>query len=77
MGLKIKLDDKEYEVENLTDQVKGALTSLKFTDKRIQELNNMQKLLLSAKSNYVESLKQEMLSSKAGLLFDVVCHVCL
>lgn len=70
MGLKIKLDDKEYEVENLTDQAKGALTSLKFTDKRIQELNNMQKLLLSAKSNYVESLKQEMLSSKAGLLFE-------
>ena len=66
---KIKFDDKEYEVENLSDQAKAALASLQFTTTRIQELSNMQKLLLSAKNNYVENLKQEMLSSKAGLLF--------
>ena len=69
MGQKIKLEDKEYDVENLSDQAKAALTLLHFTNTRIQELNNMQKLLLSAKNSYVESLKQEMLSSKAGLLF--------
>jgi hypothetical protein len=69
MGQKIKLDDKEYEVENLSDQAKAALASLQFTNTRIQEINNMQKLLLSAKNNYMESLKQEMLSSKSGLLF--------
>ena len=67
---KIKFDDKEYEVENLSDQAKAALASLQFTTTRIQELSNMQKLLLSAKNNYVENLKQEMLSSKAGLLFE-------
>ena len=66
---KIKFDDKEYEVENLSDQAKAAFASLQFTTTRIQELSNMQKLLLSAKNNYVENLKQEMLSSKAGLLF--------
>ena len=66
---KIKFDDKEYEVENLSDQAKAAFASLQFTTTRIQELSNMQKLLLSAKNNYVENLKQEMLLSKAGLLF--------
>ena len=69
MGQKIKIDDKEYEVENLSDHGKAALVSLQFATKRLQELNNMQALLRRAKNSYVESLKQEVLASKAGLLF--------
>ena len=70
MGQKIKLDDKEYDVENLSDQAKAAVTSLQFTNTRLQELNNMQALLQRAKNSYVKSLKQEMLSSKSGLLLE-------
>ena len=68
MGQKIKLDDKEYDVENLSDQAKAALALLQFATTRMQELNNMQALLQRAKKSYDESLKQEMLSSKAGIV---------
>jgi hypothetical protein len=66
----IKLHDKEYEVENLSNQAKVTLASLQFANTRMQELNNMQALLHRAKNSYVESLKQEVLASKSGLLFE-------
>ena len=69
MGQKIKLDDKEYEVENFSEQAKATIASLQFANTRMQELSNMQALLQRAKNSYVESLKQEVLSNKAGLLF--------
>ena len=70
MGQKIKIEDKEYDVENLSDQGKATLVSLKFATTRMKELANMQALLMRAKNSYVESLKQEMLSSKAGFLLE-------
>ena len=69
MGQKIKLDDKEYDVENLSDQAKATLASLQFATTRMQELTNMQALLQHAKKSYLDSLKKEMLSSKSGFLF--------
>ena len=70
MAQKIKLDDKEYEVESLSDEVRAKLNLIQFTTKREQELTNMQALLQRAKNSYIESLKQEILSKKAGFLFD-------
>lgn len=68
MGQKIKLDDNEYDVENLSDQAKQTLAALQFATMRMQELINMQALLQRAKESYSKSLKQEMLSSKSGLI---------
>ena len=42
MGQKIKLDDNEYEVENLSDQAKITLASLQFATTRMQELKRIQ-----------------------------------
>ena len=70
MSQKIKLDDKEYNVSDLSDRGKATLASLQFTTQRIQELINMQALLVRAKNSYMESLKKEMLSQKAGFLID-------
>lgn len=70
MGEKVKLDDNIYEVENLSNQAKATLASLQFATSRMQELNNMQALLQRAKNSYVESLKNELLSSKAGFLLE-------
>lgn len=70
MSKKFKLDDKEYEVDNLSDASKKTLLSLQFTSERLQELNNMKALLQRAKNSYVDGLKKEMLSHKAGYLFD-------
>ena len=69
MGQKIKLDDKEYDIEQLSQAGQTQLTALKFVTERIKELNNHQALLQRAKNSYVDSLKKEMLSDKAGFLF--------
>lgn len=69
MGQVIKLHDKEYDVENLSDQAKATLASLQFAAVKLQELNNLKSVLQRAKNSYIESLKQEMLSDKAGVLF--------
>ena len=68
MGQIIKLHDKEYDVENLSDQAKATLASLQFATVKLQELNNLQAILQRAKNSYIETLKQEMLSNKAGFL---------
>ena len=70
MSQKIKLDDKEYDMSDLSENAKATLASLQFATQRIQELNNMQALLVRAKNSYVEGLKREMLSSKAGYLLE-------
>ena len=70
MGQKIKVEDTEYDADNLSDQGREIFLLLKFATTRVKELNNMQALLQRAKNSYVESLKQEMLSHKAGLLLE-------
>jgi hypothetical protein len=68
MAQKIKLEDKEYDVDSLSEGARAKLASLQFTTQKIQELTNMQALLQRAKNSYIETLKREMLSSKAGFL---------
>ena len=68
MGQKVKLDESVYDVENFSNEAKATLASLQFATTRIQELNNMQAILQRAKNSYVESLKQEVISDKAGFL---------
>lgn len=70
MAQKIKLGDKEYDAANLSEQGKAVLNLLQFSTQKLQELNNMQALLQRAKNSYIESLKQEILSQKAGYLLD-------
>ena len=65
----IKLDDKEYKVEDLSEKAKKTAASLQFTNSKIQEITNMNALLQCAKNTYIEKLKMEMLSSKTGFHF--------
>lgn len=67
---KVKLGDQEFEVDKLSDKGKATLASYQFATQRTQELVNMQALLQRAKNSYIESLKQEMLSQKAGYLLE-------
>ena len=69
MTEKIKLEDKEYAIDDLTDIAKATLTSLQFVNNRLQELNNLQAVLQRAKYSYTDSLRKEILSDKAGLIF--------
>ena len=65
----LKVDDSEYDINTLSDDIKAKLALMQFAKKREEELVNMQALLQRAKNSYIESLKKEMLSNKAGFLF--------
>jgi hypothetical protein len=65
----IKIGDIDYDVDNLSSEAKVKISSIQFIDKHVGELTNMQALLQRAKKSYVEGLKLEMLSEKAGFLF--------
>ena len=66
----IKIDDKEYETENLSDSTKAIVALLQFANMRIQELDSTRALLSRARNSYVEGLKREVLSKKAGIAFE-------
>ena len=70
MGRKIHLDGKEYDSDQLSDVGLGILSLFSFVVAREEEVTNNLALLKCAKNSYIRSLKKEMISSKAGLLFD-------
>jgi hypothetical protein len=69
MGQTINLGDKKYERDDLSNDARATLVAIKFIDSRIEELTNIEALLQRAKNSYIDSLKKEMLSNKAGYLF--------
>lgn len=70
MSQKIKIDDIEYELDNLSDRAQKAFKALQFVTTRQKELDNMRILLRRAKNSYVDGIKKEMITNKAGFLFD-------
>ena len=66
---KIKLDDKEYDVAELSEKARKLTLELQSVTGRIQETNNMIAILNKAKRAYIAELKSEMLSAKAGFDF--------
>ena len=67
---KIQLDDKEYDVVKLSDRAKKLTHDLQDVSARIQVSQNMVAVLTKAKRAYIEELKSEMLSAKAGFDFE-------
>ena len=70
MSPKIKIDNVEYELDNLSDKAQKAFKALQFVTTRQKELDNIRILLQRAKNSYVNGIKKEMISNKAGFLFD-------
>ena len=70
MVKKLTFDDTEYEYDKLTEHAKAAIKSLKFSERRINELCNIRALLERAKKSYIDSLKKEMISDKAGIVLE-------
>ena len=69
MAQKIKIDNYEYDIDNLSDTAQKVVELLRGLDQVINEKNNMSALLVRAKKAYIEDLKSEMLSQKAGFDF--------
>ena len=70
MGQKIQLDDREYDIENMTERAKAAVKDIQFINFRLQHLENMKAILTRAKISYIETIKQEIISNKAGIILD-------
>lgn len=70
MTQKINIDDKEYDLSELSESTRAQIESLEFVDEKLTELRNMHALLQRAKNSYLESLKKEVISNKAGFLLD-------
>ena len=70
MAEKIKLDDEEYSLHDLSELQKEKVLTLQFVSARMEELRNHKAILQRAKNSYLESLKREMIAGKGGLLFE-------
>ena len=63
---KIKIDDKTYTDEQLDDEGKAQLAASQFLAKKIIELNSLVAALHTAKNAYINQLKNDVISAKAG-----------
>ena len=62
----IKIDDKEYDFDQLPDSAKGQLASLQFVDAELQRLNAQTAVLQTARMAYAKALS-ELLAAKAAI----------
>lgn len=61
----IKIDGKDYELDNFSDEAKGQLASLQFVDTELQRLVAQTAVLQTARMAYSKAL-QEALPSLSG-----------
>jgi hypothetical protein len=66
----IKIDGEELNLDTLSENGTKILQLLQFSSAKIDELNNVLALLRKAKKGYIDTLKKEMISQKAGYLLD-------
>jgi len=53
----IKIDNKEYDVDTLSDECKGQLASIQFVDQELARLQAQAAVLQTAKAAYLQGLK--------------------
>lgn len=70
MSKKIQIDGKDLEIESLSKKAKETLLSIQFAENKMMELKNLNAIFQRAKNSYVDSLKKEMITKKAGLMLD-------
>ena len=61
----IKIDDKDYDLDTLSDDAKAQLQSLQFVDSELQRLTAQTAVLQTARIAYSKAL-QQALPSLAG-----------
>ena len=63
---KIKIDDKQYNLDDLSDSAKTQLKNIQFVDAQIQQLNNEWAVADTARIGYTRALKAELETDKAN-----------
>ena len=56
----IKIDDKEYELDTLSDDAKAQLTSIQFVDAEIERVNAQTAVLQTARMAYAKALSDAL-----------------
>ena len=56
----IKIDDVEYDTDTMSDDAKGQISSLQFTEAQIVRLRNEIAVAETAKMAYINGLKAEL-----------------
>ena len=67
---KIKLEDAEYDVEELSPGQLEYINKLKQIQNSLQERKYTLAIFAKAKKAYIDELKSEILSAKSGIDFD-------
>ena len=62
---KIKLDDVEYDTDDMSDNAKAQLASIQFNEAHINRLKNELAIADTAKIAYVNALKRELEAADA------------
>lgn len=64
--LNIKIDGKDYNFEDLSDEAKAQLASLQFVDSELQRLNSQAAVLQTARIAYSKALNDALPQPKAN-----------
>ena len=56
----IKIDEKEYELDLLSNQAKEQLASVQFVDAELQRIQAQTAVLQTARAAYVSALKESL-----------------
>ena len=56
----IKIDDKEYDIDKMSDAAKGNLISMQFCDQELQRLQMQAATLQTARMTYARALKETL-----------------
>ena len=56
----IKIDEKEYDTETLSEEAKAQLTSIQFVDQELHRLNAQAAILQTARIAYAKALNDAL-----------------
>ena len=65
-----KINDKEYDLDKISEKGKLHIKHIQFTSNKLNELENLKALLQRAKSSYMQSLKEEIIRKRSGFMPD-------
>lgn len=67
MSQKLKLDNIEYNLNDLNDEIRSLVASLKNIEANIGENQKLIAVLTRARNSYIRALNKKVLANKAGL----------
>ena len=56
----IKIDNKEYDVESLSEEAKAQLASIRFVDAEIERLQGQLAVMQTARMSYAKALQNSL-----------------